>query len=159
MPGPSIPGAHEPPVQPLRWHPALLDHLRRRYGIRRVPRHTIALRPLPPALVWADGIVGQPPSDCLGDLAADADRRADDLFCRLLVGNVAVVPVRRVGIIRTLTEAAGHFAYPARAWREARPVLAWLCLIGGLFASILSMVAGTALVFAGVYWLFVEVTA
>lgn len=143
----------------LRWYPDLLDDLRATYGIRRVPRHTVALRPLPPALVWADGIAGTPPSECLGDVVGGADERADDLFTRFLLKKVAVVRVRRVGVICTLTDAVGHFAYPARAWREARPVLAWLCLIGGLFASILGMVAGTALVFAGVYWLFVEVTA
>lgn len=153
MPGPSVPGAHEPPVQPLRWHPALLDHLRRRYGIRRVPRHTVALRPPSPSLVWADGIAGTPPSECLGDLAADADRRADDLFCRLLVGNVAVVRVRRVGVIRTLTEAAGHFRYPARAWREARPILAALVLTVGLLATLVAWSAGPVLLGAGTYLL------
>lgn len=145
MPGPSVPGAHEPPVPSLRWHPALLDHLRRRYGIRRVPRHTVALRPLPPALVWADGIAGMPPSECLGDVVGGADERADDLFCRLLVGNVAVVPVRRVGIIRTLAEAAGHFRYPARAWREARPILAAVILTVGLLATLVAWSAGPVL--------------
>ena len=56
-----------------------------------------------------------------------------------------------LGVLRT--DGDGHFTYPRRAWREARPILAWLCLVGGLLLSLAGLVAGTALVFAGVVWL------
>lgn len=109
-------------------------------------------------LVWRDDLPGATatPSDLIAAQACGGDGRRTDVNTAWFATLLCVEPVADLGILRTLPEDGdgdGHFRYPRRAWREARPILALLCLIVGLLLTLASCAAGPVLLGAGAAWL------